>query len=374
MSVAPISEPSVPQTPVEPIVVLLPESPNPCASLAPPSPVHVPGAVPPFPPSEPSSPSGAEHTQSQSQPSQPYLRAGEKDGRRFSFLSLPFLRSDTKLVNQPRKTASTRGPSHAMSEGRFRGRKSRSTKPFGFRSLRIGGTDKRARECARMVQSIIVGGHDLLPNAKPTKGKVPIVPAMVQVKAQLLKPKSARKVIAQLRALPPHPTDVTSNPAIPMRAVCLDMADAEAYERYFSKLGSVCSASLSSLALALKDIHVVDLLLAPNAVAGVAATAECLLAGGGPTAGIILEDFQQITPQLLALGYATGKAIMPDHKGVIVPTDRISVLTCESLHISAGDSLTFHDQTGGDLRSVYLQLPWYTFNPLHRQALLCWIF
>jgi len=27
------------------------------------------------------------------------------------------------------------------------------------------------------------------------------------------------------------------------------------------------------------------------------------------------------------LGYATGKAILPDHKGVHPPTDRISVLT-----------------------------------------------
>jgi hypothetical protein len=56
----------------------------------------------------------------------------------------------------------------------------------------------------------------------------------------------------------------------------------------------------------------------------------------------------QITPQLMALGYATGKACLPDHTGacmrsllntalshifsltgVYPPTDRISVLTCK---------------------------------------------
>jgi hypothetical protein len=34
-----------------------------------------------------------------------------------------------------------------------------------------------------------------------------------------------------------------------------------------------------------------------------------------------------ITPQLLSLGYATGKELMPDHSHVYPPTDRMSVLT-----------------------------------------------
>jgi len=52
-----------------------------------------------------------------------------------------------------------------------------------------------------------------------------------------------------------------------------------------------------------------------------------LLAGALPTAETVMNGIVQITPQLMALGYATGKTIIPDHHGIYPPTDRISILT-----------------------------------------------
>jgi len=307
------------QTIPDPKSIPLPDSPNPAASLTPPAFTHGPDAA------------SVVHSEplGLSKMEQPYSTPGNKDHGRFSFLSLPFFRSDTKLVEQPRRKSSTRSLPTISSGVRFTGKKSRASRSFTVYSLRTASTEKRAKESAVIIRSIIVGHHNVPSDAKPVKAKAFSRSAVARVKSQLLKPKAATKVVAQLKALSPQPTDVPTGPNIPIRAVCLDVTDDEAYERYFSKLGPVVFASIEALAATLANIHIVDLLMAPNMGFGASADAPGLFAGAVPTAEVILEGLQQITPQLLALGYATGKAVLPDHKGVTVPTDRISVLTCK---------------------------------------------
>ncbi|KIM69337.1 hypothetical protein SCLCIDRAFT_83467, partial [Scleroderma citrinum Foug A] len=203
-------------------------------------------------------------------------------------------------------------------------KKSRTSRAFTVHSLRTASTEKRAKESAAIIRSIIVGDHNV---PLDVRTKAFSRSAVARVKSQLLKPKAATKMVAQLKILPPQPTDVPTGPNVPIHAVCLDVTDDEAYERYFSKLGPVVSASIEALATTLANIHIVDLLMAPNIGFGASADAPGLFAGAVPTPETILEGLQLITPQLLALGYATGKAVLPDHKGVTVPTDRISVLT-----------------------------------------------
>ncbi|KAL4074047.1 hypothetical protein J3A83DRAFT_4083691, partial [Scleroderma citrinum] len=187
-------------------------------------------------------------------------------------------------------------------------------------------TEKRAKENAMIIRSVIIGDHDALSNVKSVRTKASTKSAVARAKSQLLKPSMASRVVAQLKALPSHPTDAPL-PNVPIRAVCLNVTDSEAHERYFSKLGPVATASIEALSATLANIHVIELLTAPNMGFGAPANASGLFAGSVPTAETVLEGIQQITPELLALGYATGKAVLPDHKGVTVPTDRISILT-----------------------------------------------
>ncbi|KAG6337084.1 hypothetical protein ID866_1995 [Astraeus odoratus] len=316
-----------PQTPVEPMSIPLPDSPNPATSLTPAPATHVADTMS-VACSEPVCLSSV--GQSPSQVEQPYLTPGGKDFRPFSFLSLPFIRSDAKLAAQPQRKSAGRSlpvhaPSHMFSGTRLTGKKSR-VRTFSVYSLRPVSTEKRAKESATVVRSIIVGDPNTS-DGKLDKARAPTRSKMARVKSQLLKPKSASKVIAQLRTLPAEQTGAPVHPNIPIRAVCLDVSDAEAHERYFSKLGSVASAPIESLLATLADVHIIDLLVAPNMGFGAPVTAQGLFAGAVPTAEAVLEGIQQVTPQLLALGYATGKAILPDHKGIIVPPDRISILT-----------------------------------------------
>lgn len=304
------------QSVTDPRSIPLPDSPNPTASLTPPAFAHAPGVA------------SVVHSESLglSKTEQPYSTPMSKDHGRFSFLSLPFFRSDTKLVEQPRRKSSTRSLPAVTSGVRSTGKKSRTSRAFTVHSLRTASTEKRAKESAAIIRSIIVGDHNV---PLDVRTKAFSRSAVARVKSQLLKPKAATKMVAQLKILPPQPTDVPTGANVPIHAVCLDVTDDEAYERYFSKLGPVVSASIEALATTLANIHIVDLLMAPNIGFGASADAPGLFAGAVPTPETILEGLQLITPQLLALGYATGKAVLPDHKGVTVPTDRISVLTCK---------------------------------------------
>lgn len=205
-----------------------------------------------------------------------------------------------------------------------------------------------------------------------------------------MKPKSANRVIAQLRELSPS-DEVTmpqdgkevalsefSRSKGPIHAVCLAYPDAEEHNMHFANLGyqveedqlvsqsaSAISTSLRKLNTLFSEMHVIDLIRSPDFGLGQPGDGEGILAGAVPTAETVITGIEEITPQLMALGYATGKAILPDHSGIVFrtylcslykshscpgiypPTDRISVFTCKPDLIPAWSYLTFLDQIGG---------------------------
>ncbi|KAJ7497291.1 hypothetical protein FB451DRAFT_1018838 [Mycena latifolia] len=205
-------------------------------------------------------------------------------------------------------------------------------------------SEKRAKESALILRTLIVGpsSNDYV---TPKLTKAVAKPQLSKVKSQLMQPNSANRVIAQLRALPVmdeamgNGQDGSKYPSAPIHAVCLAHPDAEEHELHFAKLtpdahkGSskivpnVASASLDKVTSTFGEMHIIDLIAAPDLGLGQPGDGDGLLAGAVPTAETIINGIQQITPQLMALGYATGRAILPDHKGVHPPTDRMSVLT-----------------------------------------------
>ncbi len=219
------------------------------------------------------------------------------------------------------------------------------------RAVRVSSADKKARESAVIVRSLIVGPTGIVPPSGKAAKPISKVKAE-KVKSQLLNPKTANRVIAQLRALPSFAESLPSKEngeiehttlaaSVPIHAVCLPITDTEAEEKHFSKLKeaasnadlgtvvSVFNSSLSELHTVFSQIDAVSLHTAPNLGLGEPGDGNGILSGAVPTAKTIIDGIQQITPQLMALGYATGKSILPDHTGVHPPTDRMSVLTCE---------------------------------------------
>ncbi|KAH9855102.1 hypothetical protein C2E23DRAFT_774053 [Lenzites betulinus] len=241
-------------------------------------------------------------------------------------------------------------------------------------------SEKRAHASALVVRELIVGPFSTPTASLPQGTKVSATGVtsfqrMQKVKTQLLEPKTAQKVIAQLRQLPT--TDepivigkthtgapVTSLPKGPIHAVCLPYTDADAHEKHFSKLdklgapnpssvhspsaspkakernielstvsstaveiASVTATSLAKLKEVLDGLNIVSLITAPDLGLGQSADHPGLLSGALPSTDAIVNGIEQMTPQLLALGYATGKSVLPSHAGVYPPTDRMSVIT-----------------------------------------------
>ncbi|PPQ67303.1 hypothetical protein CVT25_005887 [Psilocybe cyanescens] len=208
--------------------------------------------------------------------------------------------------------------------------------------VQLSKDDKRARKSALAVRSLIIGPTTAEPKLTTERAK----PQLNKIKSQLMRPKSANKVIAHLRQLPAvhEPSDVTGfgfNP--PIHAVCLEHTDLEEHLLHFSKLPSsdrprgfftaniemanVASAPIDALSNMFNDMHVVNLINSPDFGLGQPGDSNGILAGALPTAETVIEGMKQITPQLMALGYATGKAFTPDHSGIYPPRDRMSVLT-----------------------------------------------
>ena len=271
--------------------------------------------------------------------------------RRFSFRPLSF-----KFLNgqQPSTEEHALSKSVLSSEQEHK-KKLQVLDDRAKRAVRVSSADKKAKESAVIVRSLIVGPTGIA--LASTKVKPISKPKVEKVKSQLLKPKTANRVIAQLRALPSstesstHP-DATNGPAVPIHAVCLNLTDTEAEAQHFSKLthtssssetveraasltsvaagvASVYNASVAQLRVVFDEIELVNLVTVPNLGLGAPGDAPGVLSGSVPTAQTIIEGLEQITPQLMALGYATGKAILPDHSGIHPPTDRMSVLTCK---------------------------------------------
>ncbi|KAI0355654.1 hypothetical protein OH77DRAFT_1511500 [Trametes cingulata] len=240
-------------------------------------------------------------------------------------------------------------------------------------------SEKRAHESALVVRELIVGPFATPSAAPPKSAKVSAsgvtsLQKIQKVKAQLLEPKSAQKVITQLRELPTSDVPIVvgrtktgepvkSLPKGPIHAVCLPYTDAEAHEKHFCRLdtleagaappaspnaspkakqrsldtsaastattgiASVTASSYEKLKDVLSDLNIVSLITAPDLGLGQPATGPGLFSGALPSADAIVDGIEQVTPQLMALGYATGKAILPSHAGIYPPTDRMSVIT-----------------------------------------------
>jgi hypothetical protein len=209
----------------------------------------------------------------------------------------------------------------------------------------LSNADRRAKQSALIVRSLIIGQDtDEGGVASP---RVPISSAQLKnVKGQLLKPKTANKVIAQLRALPAF-SNSASHVSGPIQAVCLPYSDEEADAKRFGTLRKVKpppttkthtpstsskeSTPIDAITDAFKNLHIVNLFTAPDLGLGESGDGEGILAGALPSAETVLEGFTQITPQLMALGYAAGKSLVPNHKDIYPPTDRLSILTCTLL-------------------------------------------
>lgn len=224
-------------------------------------------------------------------------------------------------------------------------------------------SNKRAKQSAEIVRSLIIGPTSISPVSKKTR---PLSRTQLnKVKSDLAKPKSANRVIAQLRQLDLNSSSsslILAQPRSkgPIHAVCLDSSEEDIGKRHFSRLEveqgpadvttreiispSIVTASAESLTSILGDMRVVSLMSGDFGL-GEPGDGPGILSGALPTAETIITGIETITPQLMALGFATGKSIMPDHTGraalyfclspltifagVYPPTDRISVLTCK---------------------------------------------
>ncbi|KAJ7462301.1 hypothetical protein B0H11DRAFT_2055015 [Mycena galericulata] len=208
-----------------------------------------------------------------------------------------------------------------------------------FSKPQSSNSEKRAKESALIVRTLIVGpSSNDYATMKVTNALAK--PRLSKVKSQLMQPTSANRVIAQLRVLPvlDDESDGGKAPSAPIHAVCLAHPDAEEHQLHFAKLTpndldssnfvpNVASTSLEKLISMFAEMHIVSLITAPDLGLGQPGDGPGLLAGAVPTAETVLNGIEQITPQLMALGYATGRAVLPDHTGVHPPTDRMSVLT-----------------------------------------------
>jgi hypothetical protein len=198
-------------------------------------------------------------------------------------------------------------------------------------------------------------GFHLRGRKKKQVGDAPVSKAQLEkVKRELMQPKRANEVITHLRALPVPTANLattvsadasasaavttTVRPCGPIHAVCLPHTEAEMDEKHrrkiqekveseakskegeeslsLSNIASFASANVESIMPLFDDLHIVDLVTAPDLGLGQPGDGKGLLAGAVPTAETVMNGVMQITPQLMALGFATGKAITPDHKGM----------------------------------------------------------
>ncbi|KAI9463556.1 hypothetical protein BJY52DRAFT_1184577 [Lactarius psammicola] len=306
--------------------------------------IHIQEATPPSDPvatnSAPSaSPSPpASHTPPVSQADEPEASPIAEQSDKTANSDAPPSANRRWSLQRPLELLRKSKPSPSNSEA-HNARARAASKAAGVNAKRVSlsHSDRRAKESALVLRSLIVGQNSGDSSAAP---QVRVSRAQLdRVKAQLLKPKTANKVIAQLRALPALP-DSASQTSPPICAVCLPYTDEEADEKHFSqlrdvehtkdpafRLPTIASATIASITEALNGLHIVSLFTAPDLGLGQPGDGEGLLAGAVPTAETVINGIVQITPQLMALGYAAGKNIIPDHAGIYPPVDRISVLT-----------------------------------------------
>lgn len=203
-------------------------------------------------------------------------------------------------------------------------------------------SEKRAKESAEVVRALIIGPNSISPTFKKPQALSKV--QLEKVKSELAKPKSANKVISQLRNLdlvadasaPLPVTGIPDQPIAlgkrrgPIHAVCLDKTDEEVEKQHFAQLKpdapsetanlfaeSVMTANVDSIGSMLGSLHIVDL-VGTDFGFGQPTTDQGILAGAVPTAETVLTGIKLITPQLMSLGYITGHTLLPDHKGKLV--------------------------------------------------------
>lgn len=238
--------------------------------------------------------------------------------RRFSLRSLNFSRTDQE------------GAKPALSAIQEQQKQDNAPKPSTKPVLKISSSDRRAQNTALALRSVLVGPISTI--ALQTTSVV-AKPNLSNIKSQLMDPKTANKLIAQLKKLPASDNPLhAQKPGAqgPIHAVCLAYTETEADVLHFSKLISstergltastnlsgVISGSVEKLTALFKEMNIVHLINAPDLGLGQPGDGEGILSGAVPTAQTVIEGVQQITPELMALGYATGKAITPDHSGI----------------------------------------------------------
>lgn len=246
------------------------------------------------------------------------------------------------------RTAAARSRSLGpVSERRNLKNASKSVAPPLLRSR----SQERARQSALVVRSLIVGPTS---NARTSHGKGVPHTKLNKVKAELVQNKSANKVISQLRNLPSSGEFNNGSVTIgkqssraegPIHAVCLALSDEEIDKKHFSQLvnaipdtsrptvgapvnrtrsldvealsktriASVATASVGQVSTLLAQVDVVSLITTPGMGLGLPGDGPGLLSGAIPTAQTVIDGIEKITPELMALGYATGQAVLPDH-------------------------------------------------------------
>ena len=239
-----------------------------------------------------------------------------KGSRRFSLQSFTFVR---------KQSIKNAGPS-TIAEEKERDEQAQKTAQKQPQQ-KVSKSDKLAKQSALAMRSIVVGSTSEVPKVSAAAMR----PELKKIKTQLLEPKTANKLITQLRQLPALDENHSNGP---IHAVCLGHSDAEEQTLHFSKLvpdtpGSISgdvstfafpdiSDSFDKLAKMYQDMHIIDLIKVSDFGLGQPGDGEGLLAGALPTAQTVLEGVRQITPELMALGFATGKAITPDHTGMSI--------------------------------------------------------
>jgi hypothetical protein len=201
-------------------------------------------------------------------------------------------------------------------------------------------SERRAKESAEIVRTLIIGPNSISLASK--KSQALSKGQLNKVKSELAKPKSANKVISQLRNLdlvtdesaPLPVTPIPGQPPTkgkshgPIHAVCLDETDEDVEKHHFAQLkpdipsegvgffvtDSVVTANVDNVSSILGNVHIVDL-VGSDFGFGQPTTGQGVFAGAVPTAETVLTGIKLLTPQLMSLGYVTGQSIMPDHKG-----------------------------------------------------------
>ncbi|KAF6761299.1 hypothetical protein DFP72DRAFT_1003204 [Ephemerocybe angulata] len=261
--------------------------------------------------------------------------------RRFSFKRISFSRKSPNSDNIPALST--------LQEHDKRGHALEAAEKRQKEKEKLTKSALRAKKNALRVRMLITGEPTgSLPAVSPVVAK----PQLNKIKSQLSEPKTANKLILELRRLPATSASSgsqssKSNHDAPIHAVCLEFTEAEEEKVHFMRLStsqgesgsigngevattafpSFLSAPVDQLSSLLNDMHVVELMRSPDLGLGQPGDGEGVLAGAVPTPETVIRGVKEITPQLMALGYATGRAITPDHTGIYPPTDRISVLT-----------------------------------------------